>query len=325
MNIEKSSAFARLQLTQNHLTNNFAQAARQIHNEVSAISSISFGSKYTTNYKNYALNTEDEKILSYFHDIPLDLDKKTRTANFVVEVPRWLNAKFEIDTKQPRNPIVQDVKGGQVRFVRNLFPYNGYIHNYGAFPQTWEDPTEDSGVEGLVGDGDPLDVCEIGASRLATGTVKRVKILGSIALVDDGELDWKVIVVSVDDELAEHVHDVHDVLEHCPGLLEATRQWFKDYKKPDGKAENAFALKGEYLGAEETIKVIEHTHGLWRRLISGENPYSKKLAIGNVTQESTPGFHEEFKFNEEMLEAVAQPDAPIPREVEKIFYYHKLG
>ena len=53
----------------------------------------------------------------------------------VVEVPRWLNAKMEIATKDPLNPIKQDVKKGKLRYVANLFPYKGYIWNYGAIPQ----------------------------------------------------------------------------------------------------------------------------------------------------------------------------------------------
>ena len=32
----------------------------------------------------------------------------------VVEVPRWTNAKMEIDTKAPMNPIKQDTKKGKV-------------------------------------------------------------------------------------------------------------------------------------------------------------------------------------------------------------------
>lgn len=53
----------------------------------------------------------------------------------VVEIPRWSNAKLEIATGEELNPIKQDVKKGKVRFVRNCFPYKGYIWNYGALPQ----------------------------------------------------------------------------------------------------------------------------------------------------------------------------------------------
>lgn len=45
------------------------------------------------------------------------------------------NVLFQIATKDPLNPIKQDVKKGKLRYVANLFPYKGYIWNYGAIPQ----------------------------------------------------------------------------------------------------------------------------------------------------------------------------------------------
>ena len=35
--------------------------------------------------------------------------------NMVVEVPRWSNAKIEIDLKSSLNPLKQDVKKGKLR------------------------------------------------------------------------------------------------------------------------------------------------------------------------------------------------------------------
>ena len=40
------------------------------------------------------------------------------------------------------------------------------------------------------------------------------KILGSIALIDDGELDWKVIVINVHDPLFKEVNDINDLDEN---------------------------------------------------------------------------------------------------------------
>lgn len=45
----------------------------------------------------------------------------------------------QISTGEKYNPIKQDVKKGKVRFVRNCFPYKGYIWNYGALPQVSRD------------------------------------------------------------------------------------------------------------------------------------------------------------------------------------------
>nr|XP_021505718.1 inorganic pyrophosphatase 2, mitochondrial-like [Meriones unguiculatus] len=124
--------------------------------------------------------------ISAFHDIPLKVDcteengiprKKSRNdeyknlVNMVVEIPRWTNAKMEISTKEPLNPIKQDEKNGKLRFTPNIFPHKGYIWNYGALPQTWEDPhLKDKNTE-FVGDDDPLDVCEIGSKVCVVGRV----------------------------------------------------------------------------------------------------------------------------------------------------------
>ena len=76
------------------------------------------------------------------------------------------------------------------------------------------------------------------------GSVVKVKGLGVMALVDEGETDWKVIAIDVDDELASQLNDIEDVETKKPGLLAATHEWFKIYKIPDGKPANEFAFNG---------------------------------------------------------------------------------
>jgi inorganic pyrophosphatase len=66
-----------------------------------------------------------------------------------------------------------------------------------------------------------------------------------MALLDEEETDWKVIVIDVNDPLAPKLNDVEDVERHLPGLLRATNEWFRIYKIPDGKPENQFAFTGE--------------------------------------------------------------------------------
>ncbi|KAJ1931531.1 V-ATPase V0 sector subunit c'', partial [Linderina macrospora] len=166
--------------------------------------------------------------ISPWHDIPLTA--APQTYNMVVEVPRWSNAKLEIDTKAPFNPITQDTKKGKLRFVADVFPYKGYIWNYGALPQTFEDPTHVDADTGCVGDGDPVDVVEIGQAVCAQGSVHKVKVLGVVALIDGGETDWKVLAIRTDDPLAAQMNDVADVRRLMPGLIEATVDWFTNYK-----------------------------------------------------------------------------------------------
>lgn len=66
-----------------------------------------------------------------------------------------------------------------------------------------------------------------------------------MALLDEEETDWKVIVIDVNDPLAPKLNDIEDVERHLPGLLRATNEWFRIYKIPDGKPENQFAFSGE--------------------------------------------------------------------------------
>ncbi|RCK63309.1 Inorganic pyrophosphatase, mitochondrial [Candida viswanathii] len=307
------TAMGRLALTNQHL--HMARCSSSTTTtQLPDIIPYNQGTKYTVDYANYA-TTSHGHVVSYFHDIPLNLDPATNEANIVIEIPRWTNAKFEIDTKQPGNPIVQDTKKGQVRFVKNLFPHHGYIHNYGALPQTWEDPTTQH--HGLFGDNDPVDVCEVGAKILATGDVKRVRILGALALIDDGELDWKVIVVNVEDPLAKLVSDVAELDEKCPGLLDTTRQWFRDYKLADGKPKNEFAFNGEYKSAEETVKIIQQCHESWKKLVSGEIKTDKTPNITNTTIKGLPGYTDSIDVK---LNNPAKANAVIPIDVEQNYF-----
>ena len=66
----------------------------------------------------------------------------------------------------------------------------------------------------LQGDNDPVDVVEIGSKALDMGGVYPVKPLAVLAMIDDGELDWKVVAIRADDPKASSVNDVEDV-ERC--------------------------------------------------------------------------------------------------------------
>ena len=37
---------------------------------------------------------------------------------------------------------------------------------------------------------------EIGNSKFGTGAVVQVRVLGALCLIDQGELDWKILVVN---------------------------------------------------------------------------------------------------------------------------------
>ncbi|KAG9061379.1 Inorganic pyrophosphatase [Linnemannia hyalina] len=262
--------------------------------------------------------------VSAFHDVPLYADKANNIFNMIVEIPRWSNAKLEISKDEPFNPIKQDVKKGKLRFVRNCFPHHGYIWNYGALPQTWEDPTQSHPETKARGDNDPLDVCEIGEQVGYTGQIKQVKVLGVMALLDEGETDWKVIVIDITDPLANKLNDIEDVERHLPGFIRATNEWFRIYKIPDGKPENQFAFSGEAKNKKYALDVVKETHEAWERLIKGEIPSKTEvydLQVSNVSVQGSPylvGAEDEVVKN--IPAAAAKPAAPIDPSVDKWFF-----
>jgi len=228
---------------------------------------IQRGSLYNDNFRLFFKN-ESGQVISPMHDIPLMSDNNgTNEFNMVVEVPRWTNAKMEISKSHPLNPIMQDVKKGKVRFVGNVFPHKGYIWNYGALPQTWEDPSFEHPGTKATGDNDPIDVCEISNIIAARGSVIQVKVLGILAMIDEGETDWKVMAINTQDPLSAAMNDIADVEKYKPGLLHATVEWFKYYKVPDGKPTNAFGYNNRFKNKQFAIEVIHETHQQWRKLI----------------------------------------------------------
>ncbi|KNC82769.1 hypothetical protein SARC_04957 [Sphaeroforma arctica JP610] len=199
------------------------------------------------------------KPISPWHDIPLSSTEGLY--NMVTEIPKGTNAKMEICTDKDYNPIVQDYKNGKPRFLT----HGNVLYNYGALPQTWEDPehkVEDA--ENLPGDNDPLDIIDIGSMPQSMGTVSQVKVLGVLGLIDEGECDWKVLCINHDDPLAKTLHDIDDVEEQCPGVVKSIMEWYRDYKIVDGKPQNRYAFDGIAKDKAYAEKVIAECHGMWR-------------------------------------------------------------
>lgn len=231
------------------------------------------GEKYTDDYriKYYLKNLENGNIkqISPWHDIPLYVKDFILTTyksernkyNFICEIPKWTRAKFEICTNEDYNPIKQDIKNGVPRFYK----HGDMMWNYGAFPQTWES-NEILFLNEYKGDKDPVDAIEIGSKQINSGIVCHVKILGVLGMIDDGEMDWKVICISHSDPMATYLDEIEDVYKYLPGCLEAIREWLRTYKICQGGVENKFAFNGEYQNKKYAMKLINESHRMWAHL-----------------------------------------------------------
>jgi inorganic pyrophosphatase len=244
--------------------------SRALHRAVSSFRSEAFMAVETANSGEFGTTdftmsfSSEGKPFSPWHDAPLELEGGLY--NMLTEIPKMSKEKMEVATKVEGNPIMQDEKKGKARL------YHGPIFwNYGCLPQTWEDPNVkgDADVGGAFGDDDPVDVVEIGKASLAMGSFTAVKILGCLSMIDDGELDWKMIAISAEDEFADKINDVDDIEEYYPGTVSGVREWFRWYKTPDDKPVNGFGHGEKALGAAKAKEVIEETHGFYKNLLSG--------------------------------------------------------
>jgi len=202
--------------------------------------------------------------ISPWHDLPLfpPPGSPPNVVNFMCEIPKLMTAKLEVQKKVPHNPIMQDKKKGALRY----YTYGASFFNYGMLPQTWEDPAL-KGFNGTSGDNDPLDVMEIGSTAFKVGQVKPVKVLGDLQLIDQGELDHKIIVIALDDPLAASLNSAADLPRVMPGVLEKLVEWLKMYKTTDGKAVNVLASDTPST-VPVAMGVVNECHSSWKKLVA---------------------------------------------------------
>ncbi|OAR02352.1 hypothetical protein LLEC1_03368 [Akanthomyces lecanii] len=202
------------------------------------------------NTKGHVIYLQDEKgsPISAAHDIPLYVPREPSLLHMVVTAPRWTNATMKTSLDGTLNPIRQETRKGKLRYALNIFPHHGYIWNYGYLPQptwTWESPIVTHPQTKRQGDNYCLDVCEIGQNIGYTGQVKKIKILGAMALINNGETDWKIVAIDVNDRFANQLNSIEDVEYWRAGFLRATNEWLRVQDIPEGKKEKEFAFTGE--------------------------------------------------------------------------------
>ena len=64
-----------------------------------------------------------------------------------------------------------------------------------------------------------------------------------------------------------------------PGELERIMVWFRDYKKPDGKPENAFGFDNTPVDKDMARLVINETHDAYKALKDGQRVNDRDLCL----------------------------------------------
>ena len=172
-----------------------------------------------------------------WHDVEIGNEAPTEFPA-VIEIPKGSKVKYELDKET-----------GLLRVDRVLYSSVIYPANYGFIPQTLGD------------DHDPLDVLVLMQEPVAPLSILRVRPIGLMVMVDQGENDEKIICVHLDDpEYREFTH----IKELQPHRMIEVKRFFEDYKTLEHKDVKV----EEFLGPEEAKKVVMHGAQLYSKLFA---------------------------------------------------------
>lgn len=121
---------------------------------------------------------------------------------------------------------------------------------YGFIPQSYCGPqvaelcSERTGVSGIEGDGDPMDICVLTEKTFAQGSFfLTAKPIGGFRMIDGQQADDKIIAVLSADLAYGHLDDISD----CPkALIERLQHYFLSYKQLPGDAPRRVEIASVY-------------------------------------------------------------------------------
>lgn len=230
-------------------------------------SSLSCGEEGDTNRKIYVFNKINDhyNLASPFHDIPLFPEEQKDVVNMIVEIPQAAQDKLEINKTEKYNPLMYDIRDNKIRKIEYQAHHTnikGYPFHYGALPQTWEHSGVQDSHTKLFGDNDPVDAFDISTMPRKPGDIVKVKVLGAIAMIDNKETDWKILVINTEDEMASKYNDITDIPW---GVVDTIYDFLLNYKTSEGKSQNEF-FKKIYWNQQEALDIIGELHRNWRQL-----------------------------------------------------------
>jgi inorganic pyrophosphatase len=133
---------------------------------------------------------------------------------------------------------------------------------YGLVPQTLcadrvaRRCMEATGRTGIVGDGDPIDMCVLSERPIPHGNILlTARVIGGLRMIDHNEADDKLIAVMKADPAFGGWQDIKD----CPpAFIERLKHYFITYKQQPGKMSPCEIA--EVYGIEEAQRMILLSH-----------------------------------------------------------------
>ena len=157
----------------------------------------------------------------------------------VIEIPKGSRCKYELDKET-----------GLLRLDRVLYTATHYPANYGFIPRTYAD------------DYDPLDVLVICSETIQPMTLVHCYPIGVLRMIDNGQIDDKIVAVPDSDPLYNYYHDLHELPSH---LFDEMKHFFRVYKELENKVTAVESMHGP----DEAKDIIAKSIAQYMRVIIG--------------------------------------------------------
>ncbi|WNJ19809.1 inorganic pyrophosphatase [Pontibacter sp. G13] len=188
-----------------------------------------------------------------WHGVQIGEEAPDLVTSFIEVVPSD-TVKYEVDKRTGYLKVDRPQK------FSNIVPAL-----YGFLPQTYcmdqvaEYCMEKTGKTGIVGDGDPLDICVLTERNITHGDLLVPAVpIGGFRMIDGGEADDKIIAILKGDQVYEDWKDITD----CPAaLVERLKHYFLTYKQMPGSDEDESRIIEitDIYGREEALEVIRRS------------------------------------------------------------------
>lgn len=195
-----------------------------------------------------------------WHGVPLGARAPELVTCYIEIVPTD-TVKYELDKETGLLKIDRPQK------FSNVIP-----SLYGFLPQTY--CAEDVAArcmarthrKGIVGDGDPLDVCVLSERVIAHGGILvTARPIGGFRMIDGGEADDKIVAVLVGDAVWGEAKDLNDLPQ---ALRNRLQHYFMTYKLDPGAIRNVVEI-AEVYDAAEARNVIDASRSDYARHYGG--------------------------------------------------------
>jgi len=164
----------------------------------------------------------------------------------VIEIPKGSKKKYELDKAT-----------GLIKLDRILFTATHYPSNYGFIPKTYAD------------DNDPLDVLVLCSETLDPLTMVECYPIGVVKMVDNDEVDEKIIAIPFRDPVYSGYRDVSTLPQH---ILTEISHFFEVYKA----LEHSDTSVKMIVDRDVALKVISDSLTRYEQMF----PVAKKKASG---------------------------------------------